>query len=109
MKLKRYLQKAMVFYLHTDSIKDVKIFLESEILKKNWLKNLIANMFNALALGTAAIKIALKALGVKHGDEVITQSFNFIATIEAILDCGANQLLLELMMGLICLLMNYQD
>ena len=23
--------------------------------------------------GTAAIKIALKALGVKHGDEVITQ------------------------------------
>ena len=39
--------------------------------------------------GTAAIKIALKALGVGYGDEVITQSFNFIATIEAILDVGA--------------------
>lgn len=39
--------------------------------------------------GTAAIKIALKALGVKRGDEVITQAFNFIATIEAIKDVGA--------------------
>ena len=39
--------------------------------------------------GTAGIKIALKAAGVKEGDEVITQGFNFIATIEAILDCGA--------------------
>ena len=43
----------------------------------------------AVSSGTAAIKIALKALGVKPGDEVITQSFNFIATIEAILDIGA--------------------
>ena len=43
----------------------------------------------AVSSGTAAIKVALKSLGVKAGDEVITQSFNFIATIEAILDCGA--------------------
>ena len=39
--------------------------------------------------GTAAIKVALKALGLKPGDEVITQCFNFIATLEAIVDCGA--------------------
>ena len=43
----------------------------------------------AVSSGTAAIKVALKALGVKPGDEVITQAFNFIATVEAILDCGA--------------------
>ena len=40
----------------------------------------------AVTSGTAAIKIALKALNVKPGDEVITQAFNFIATIEAIID-----------------------
>ncbi len=43
----------------------------------------------AVSSGTAAIKIALLAMGVKKGDEVITQSFNFIATVEAILDIGA--------------------
>ena len=35
------------------------------------------------------LKIGLKSLNVKSGDEVITQSFNFIATVEAILDIGA--------------------
>jgi 8-amino-3,8-dideoxy-alpha-D-manno-octulosonate transaminase len=54
----------------------------------------IENHFNSkfaqcVSSGTAAIKIALKSCGVKHGDEVITQAFNFIATIEAILDLGA--------------------
>ena len=40
--------------------------------------------------GTAAIKVALKALGIGKGDNVITQSFNFIATVEAIVDTGAS-------------------
>ncbi len=43
--------------------------------------------------GTSAIKIALKSLGVKPGDEVITQSFNFIATVEAIVDLGAKPII----------------
>jgi len=69
-----------------------------DTMRKNFhvreFENLTANYFNckyalAVSSGTAAIKVALKALGVKPGDEVITQSFNFIATVEAILDCGA--------------------
>ena len=43
----------------------------------------------SVSSGTAGIKTALKTAGVQQGDEVITQGFNFIATIEAILDCGA--------------------
>tara|TARA_B100000989_G_scaffold93376_2_gene67848 strand:+ start:2843 stop:3982 length:1140 start_codon:yes stop_codon:yes gene_type:complete len=43
----------------------------------------------AVSSGTAAIKVALMSMGVKKGDHVITQAFNFIATVEAILDCGA--------------------
>ena len=49
----------------------------------------------AVTSGTAAIKIALKALRVKPGDEVITQAFNFIATIEAIIDVGAKPILVN--------------
>ena len=44
---------------------------------------------HAVTSGTAALKVALIALGVKPGDEVITQSHTFVATVEAILDCGA--------------------
>ncbi len=47
----------------------------------------------AVTSGTSATLIALKALGVKKGDEVITQGFNFIATIEAIIECGAKPIL----------------
>ncbi|MDA8933120.1 DegT/DnrJ/EryC1/StrS family aminotransferase [Candidatus Pelagibacter ubique] len=49
----------------------------------------------AVTSGTAAIKIALKALGIRPGDEVITQAFNFIATIEAILDIGAKPVIVN--------------
>ena len=57
---------------------------ENEISKKFKSKYTLA-----VTSGTAALKIALKSIGVKQGDEVITQAFNFIATIEAILDTGA--------------------
>ena len=43
----------------------------------------------AVTSGTAALKVALAALGVSPGDEVITQGFTFVATWEAILDIGA--------------------
>ena len=43
----------------------------------------------AVSSGTAAIKTALVAAGIKPGDEVITQAFTFIATVEAIVDVGA--------------------
>ncbi len=54
----------------------------------------LAQLFGAddalcLSSGTAAIKVALKAMDIGPGDEVITQCFNFIATLEAIIDCGA--------------------
>ncbi len=50
----------------------------------------------AVSSGTAAVKVALAALGVGYGDEVITQGFTFVATWEAILDCGAKPVFCEI-------------
>ena len=43
----------------------------------------------AVVNGTSALQIALNICGVKAGDEVITQSFNFVATANSIIYNGA--------------------
>ena len=39
--------------------------------------------------GTDAIKLSLKVLGIKHGDEIITAANTFVATVGAICELGA--------------------
>lgn len=50
----------------------------------------------AVTSGSAALLVALKGLGIKKGDEVITQSHTFVATVEAIIEAGATPVITEI-------------
>jgi len=54
-----------------------------------------AGYAQALTSGTAALLVALKAIGIRPGDQVITQSHTFVATVEAILEAGAEPVITE--------------
>ena len=50
----------------------------------------------ATTSGTMAQYIAMKAMGIKKGDEVITQSFTFVATVETIIEIGAKPIIVDI-------------
>ena len=50
----------------------------------------------AVSSGTMAQYVAMVAMGVRRGDEVITQSFTFVATVEAIIALGAVPVIVDI-------------
>lgn len=57
----------------------------------------ITNTQKAVAVvnGTAGIQVALRLVGVKAGDEVLTQALTFVATANAIAYCNAHPVFLD--------------
>ena len=73
-----------------NNIYKVKSF-ESKFKKK-----FKGNFALAVTSGTAALRIALASKNIGKGDEVITQSFTFVATVEAIIESGAKPICTEI-------------
>jgi UDP-2-acetamido-2-deoxy-ribo-hexuluronate aminotransferase len=68
---------------------DVRLF-EEELQRYLGIRNVIA-----CANGTDALQIAMMALGLRAGDEVITTNFTFIATVEVIELLGLKVVLVD--------------
>lgn len=96
--------KRQYAYLKTDIEKVISNILESgayingpytKELETKLAKYLDVKHVIGVANGTDALVIALEALGIKEGDEVITTPFTFFATAEAISVVGAKPVFVD--------------
>jgi len=88
-----------------DEINAVQDVLKSGILamsskvkefEDNFSKYIGVSNSVAVSNGTVALWLALKAHGIKEGDEVITTPFSFIATSNSVLFCGAKPIFADI-------------
>jgi dTDP-4-amino-4,6-dideoxygalactose transaminase len=69
---------------------------ETRAFTSAYLKAMGAQYGAACDNGTAAIELALKALGIGPGDDVVTVAHTFFATVEAILNVGARPVFVDI-------------
>lgn len=82
----------------TTAIDSMQLFLGPNVqkLETDFAEYCDAAESIGVANGTEAIALALRALDVGRGDEVITVSWTFIATIEAIVHVGATPVVVDI-------------
>jgi len=69
---------------------------EVEALEEEMVSYLGVKYAAGVASGTEALQLALLACGIQRGDEVITTPFTFISTAEAITQCGATPIFVDI-------------
>ena len=91
-KLKKYSTKFQSF------LKKGIFFLGPEVekLEKRIAKYLDVKYALGVSSGSSALYLALKACGVKNGDEVITSPLGWIITAQAIKSCGAKPIFVDI-------------
>ncbi|CAN1498841.1 WecE Predicted pyridoxal phosphate-dependent enzyme apparently involved in regulation of cell wall biogenesis [Burkholderiaceae bacterium] len=75
--------------------------LRNGIYRVREFESAVAKKFNipyaqAVSSGSAALRVALEALELSPGDEVILPSFTYIATIEAVIQAGATPVIVDI-------------
>ncbi|MDA0765122.1 MAG: DegT/DnrJ/EryC1/StrS family aminotransferase, partial [Proteobacteria bacterium] len=74
---------------------DFTLGKELKIFEQNFAKLIGTKYAVGVNSGTDAIKLSLKVLGVKQGDEIITAANTFVATIGAIIELGAKPVFVD--------------
>ena len=79
------------------TLKSDQIFFGKELKKfeKMFIKHNNLKYGIAVGSGTDALYIALRGLGIGHGDEVITVSHTAVATVAAVEAAGASPVLVD--------------
>ena len=94
-EIEHLFKKSGILFRHSfDNLRN-NIYKVKEFEKK-FAKKMDAPYSLAVTSGTAALRVALAAIDIKPGDEVITQSFTFVATAEAIIECKATPVICEI-------------
>ncbi len=88
-----------------EAISSMQLFLGPNVqaLEQEWAELCQVEHAIGVGSGTDALIIALKALDIGPGDEVITVGWTFIATIEAIVLVGAQPVLVDIEPDCFCL------
>jgi dTDP-4-amino-4,6-dideoxygalactose transaminase len=89
--------KAEIFKAWEEVMESMNLFLGPNVqtLEKNFAEYCGVSHAIGVCDGTKAVLLALKAVGVEPGDEVITVSHTFIATVEAIMLIGATPVFVD--------------
>ena len=74
---------------------DYTLGKEVELCEKNFAKRTGAKYAIGVGNGTDALMLSLKALGIGVGDEVITVSYTFVATVGSIVSVGAKPVFVD--------------
>jgi dTDP-4-amino-4,6-dideoxygalactose transaminase len=82
----------------TDVVKNARFILDKEIqeFEKKFAIFTNSKYCVTVASGSAALYLSLVALGIKKGDEIITVANTFAATVEAIINCGATPVFVDI-------------
>jgi 8-amino-3,8-dideoxy-alpha-D-manno-octulosonate transaminase len=95
LELNSIFKKGSVLFRHGFDIKRKGSYKVKQF--ENNFKNKLRSKYSlAVTSGTSALRVALATLDLKKDDEVITQAFTFVATVEAIVESRAKPIITEI-------------